>query len=178
MNVFTSGSHAGFCDCKLGVWTWYILFDVRLQVSRRTMTMTMELVYFLAFIAASGVVIMWYWQKSVWARRGENSTLSGGRHGQLSDEPFPPFRKTVSGESETESDRTKLLNRIDVWQREHQVGNSLFNHSTNSLQGTKYTFTPRTERPPSKAESIKDSASRQAANPDLREKKQQRFVLI
>jgi len=142
------------------------------------MTMTMELVYFLTFIAASGVVIMWYWQRSVWARGGENSTLSGGRHGQLSDERIPPFKTTISGESETESERTKLLDRIDVWQREHQVGNSLFNNSASSLKGTKYTFTPRTERPSSKAESIKDSAGRQAANPDLREKKQQRFVLI
>lgn len=140
--------------------------------------MTMELVYFLTFIAASGMVIMWYWRTSVWARGGENSTLSSGRHGQLADEPIPPFKSIVSGESETESDRTKLLDRIDVWQREHQVRNSLFNHSTASLKGTKYTFTPRTQQPSSKAESIKDSASRQAANPDLREKRQQRFVLI
>jgi hypothetical protein len=142
------------------------------------MTMTMEHVYFLTFIAASGLVIMLYWQKSVWARRGENSTLSRGRHGQLADEPIPQFKTTISGESKTESDRTKLLNKIDVFQREHQVQNSMFNHSTASLKGTKYTFTPRTKQPSSTVESINDSASRQAADPDLREKKEQRFVLV
>lgn len=140
--------------------------------------MTMEHVYFLAFIAASGVVIMWYWKRSVWARGGENSTLSLGRHGQLSDDPIPQFKSTISGESETESDRAKLLNRIDVWQREHQAQNSMFDHSAASLKGTKYTFKPRTKQPSSTAESINDSVSRQAVNPDLREKKQQRFVLI
>jgi hypothetical protein len=142
------------------------------------MTMTMELVYFLAFIAASGAVIMWYWQRSVWSRGGEYSILSRGRHSRFSDDPIPPFKTTISGDSETESERTKLQDRIDVWQREHQVQNSIFNHSTASLKGTKYTFKPRTKQPSSTAESITDSASRQAANPDLREKKEQRFVLV
>jgi hypothetical protein len=53
------------------------------------------------------------------------------------------LKKTIDSPPKTVSYETRLLDKTDIWQKEHQLRRSSFVQSVESLSGTKYTYEPR-----------------------------------
>jgi len=104
--------------------------------------MTMGYVGFTIFIAASGAIIAWYWYRSYLARANGSAGNRLNRNG-LPDDPIPPFKKTISGLSEAERKRLEFEQRLERLQKNYQAGTMQLYTRVDSLQGTKYTFVPR-----------------------------------
>jgi len=126
-----------------------ILLDVRVRIIIKLKTgyrtrvrrreMTMEYVGFTIFIAASGAIIIWFWHRYATVP----DARSRREKGALPQEPIPPLKRTVSGPRPKELEQVEFLDRIDVWQKEHQVQQERYARSLESLNGTKYCYQPR-----------------------------------
>ena len=94
----------------------------------------MEYVYFFTTLAAGSLVLALVWRLgvSVWKGRQPNNDLNA--------EPFPPLKKTISGLSIKELEQIDFQDRIDVWQRDHEVRRAGLVHSDVPLSGKKYTY--------------------------------------
>lgn len=108
---------------------------------------------FTIFIAASGALIVWFWQRSMTADRNARFGRTHHSKNGLPDEPIPPFKRTISGLSEEELKRLELERNLDVWQRNFQVHRAYLNNKVDALQGEKYTFVPGPRRSNSAASS-------------------------
>ena len=106
----------------------------------------MEYVYFVITIAASCLVLVLVWHIGVSASKGSSSIFSRQSTSDLSAEPFPPLKKTISGFSSKELERITFQDRIDVWQKDHEVRRTRLNQSDVPLSGSKYIYTPPEKR--------------------------------
>lgn len=125
--------------------------DVQTRVSRRAMTM--GFVYFLVFIAASGAIIFFYGHRSVMARNKRKTLHSGQQSIRKVDDSLLALRRNAIGRTSPDPDRTEFLERVDVWQKDHQLRRDWFNQNTESIHGTKYTYTPPPKRGSAEANS-------------------------
>jgi hypothetical protein len=127
--------------CLLDFRARLVLVDGRALDDRRETTM--GYVGFTIFIAASGALIFWFWHRTYNSRQsaglGQGRLLKNG----LPDEPIPPLKRTVSGQSESEQKEYQLLDRIDAWQKSYEARRHRFNNNVEALKGTKYTYVPR-----------------------------------
>lgn len=101
--------------------------------------MTMEYVYFVITIAAGSLVLVLVWHIGV---SGWNAVFSRQPKSNLNAVPIPPLKKTISGVSINQLEKINFQDRIDVWQREHEVRRNQLNHSDVPLSGKKYIYTP------------------------------------
>jgi len=113
----------------------------------------MGFVYFLMFIAASGAIIFFYGYRSVMARNKRKSLLPKREKDHKVDETLLALRREALGRTSPDPDRTEFPDQADVWKKEHQLRRDWFNQTTESIHGTKYTYTPRPKRSSSTARS-------------------------
>jgi len=127
---------------KLNVLTGHVTRDFVAVggISRRAMTM--GYMYFVIFIAACGLVIIGYGSFVAYVNKGGNLSLFGQDKNTLPRKSVPPLKNTVSGNSDLENERNELLEKVDIWQKDHEQRRSSFNNATYSLSGTKYHFEP------------------------------------
>jgi hypothetical protein len=104
--------------------------------------MTMEYVYFIISIAAGCLVLVLVWNISVSVGKGDRSLFARKPGNCLNADPIPPFKKTISGLSRNELDQITFQDRIDVWQKDHEVRRTRLIHSDVPLSGKKYIYTP------------------------------------
>ena len=116
------------------------LSDGRIRVRRKEMTM--GLVYFLLFIGASAAIIYWYGHKSVVARKRAKYSLCNQQKNQFGDDSILALRRRHIGKSKVNPEFETDLDRADVWQSEQQRRRKWFNQTSESITGTKYTYTP------------------------------------
>jgi len=127
-------------DAALGVRMWLVALMGPFRNDRRAMTM--GYVGFTIFIAASGAIIAWYWYRSYMAR-ANGRTGNGLNKSGLPDDPVPPFKRTISGLSEAERKRLEFEQKLERLEKNYQAGTLRLYSRLDSLQGTKYTFVPR-----------------------------------
>jgi hypothetical protein len=106
----------------------------------------MGLVYFLMFIAASAAIIFFYGHRSVVARNKRKSLLSSRQNRRNANDTLLSLRRGAISRTSPESDRNEFLDRVDVWKKDHQRRRDFFNQTTESIHGTKYTYTPPPKR--------------------------------
>jgi hypothetical protein len=116
------------------------------QTRVRIRAMTMGLIYFFIFIAASGAIIYWYGHRSVLARKGSRASVDRRRKNNMPDEPLLALRRNAIRNTIPDPDHDEFLERVDVWKKEHQVRRDWFNQNAESIHGTKYTYTPPGKR--------------------------------
>jgi len=102
----------------------------------------MGLVYFLIFIAASGAVIFLFGHRSVVAPNKRKPLHSRQQNDRKPDETLLALRRSAIGRTSPDSDRSEFLDPVDIWKKDHQHRRDWFNQSTESIHGTKYTYTP------------------------------------
>lgn len=102
----------------------------------------MGYLYFLIVLAASGAIIFWFGQRSVAARKREKPILSSQQVSNLPDVSARALKRSFGNIHETDSEHSDFLERVDVWQKEHQVRRTRFTTNTESVTGTKYTYSP------------------------------------
>jgi len=103
--------------------------------------MTMELVYFFLFIAASGAIIFWYGHRSVVTRK-RSSALSSQQKHHVPDDSTLALRRSSIGKTRVNRNHADSREKSDVWKKDHQRRRDLFNENTESIHGKKYTYTP------------------------------------
>lgn len=113
----------------------------------------MGYVYFLIFIAASGVIIILFWHTARMAAQGRLGPFSSKARNRLPNEPIPPFKKVISGASPEELKRIEFEERIEAFQKAHELRRANFNAAAASLQGEKYNYTPTLRNSSAAAES-------------------------
>jgi hypothetical protein len=106
----------------------------------------MGFVYFLVFIAASGAIIFFYGHRSVMARNKRKALRSSQQNNRNVDETLLALRREAIDRASPDPDHTEFLDRVDVWQKDHQRRRDWFNQDTESIHGTKYTYTPPPKR--------------------------------
>ena len=116
------------------------------QIRVRIRAMTMGLVYFFIFIAASGAIIYWYGHRSVMATKGSRASVARHHKNSMPDEPLLALRRNAIRKTTPDPDHKEFLERVDVWKKEHQVRRDWFNQNAESIHGTKYTYTPPGKR--------------------------------
>ena len=105
----------------------------------------MGLVYFLIFIAASGAIIFFYGYRSVVARK-RNSVLSRQQKHHTPDDSALALRRNAIGKARANRDQADSRVQADVWKKDHQRRRDSFNKNTESIHGTKYTYTTPPKR--------------------------------
>ena len=106
----------------------------------------MEYVYFVITIAAVSLIFGLVWHIGVSASKGSSSIFVGQPKSDSNEKYFPPLKKTISGFSIKELERINFQDRIDVWQKDHEVRRTRLNQSAVPLSGSKYTYTPPEKR--------------------------------
>ncbi len=120
--------------------TW-LLLDQQARVDRRAMTM--EYIYFLIFIAAISVLMGLIWHFGGLGKNSGNRLFAGQTNLNLNAESVPSRKRTVSGLSEEEKTQVEFQERIDIWQRDHELRRLRFAASAEPpITGTKYTYVP------------------------------------
>jgi len=102
----------------------------------------MEYVYFVIFIAAGGAILALCWHAVDFARTKRISMFATQRKRNLARKPGPPLKKAINSLPNIELEHIEFRERIDVWQKEHDVRRSWFNQYTEPLTGKKYTYEP------------------------------------
>jgi len=99
----------------------------------------MEYVYFVITIAAGSLVLVLVWHIGV---SGWNAVFSEQPKSNSNAAAIPPLKKTISGVSINELEKINFQDRIDVWQRDHEMRRTRLNQSEVPLSGKKYTYIP------------------------------------
>lgn len=99
----------------------------------------MDYIYFVVSIVAVGFILNFAWKKIVLGRKSRRSGISKRQNTGLIEDPIPPRKRTISGPSIAELDQLEFQNKIDAWQKGHQVRQPFFNRSDRSLEGENYT---------------------------------------
>ena len=102
----------------------------------------MEYLYFVGSVTAVALVFLLVWN----AEKLRSLIFSGGRHGDLFEDPIPPRRKTVGGLSAKETEQIEFQQRIEAWQKEYESRRERFNQAHASLKGQKYVYKPSRKR--------------------------------
>ena len=105
------------------------------QVNKRAMIM--DYLYFFASVTAIGLVVGLVWRSGVMSDRflSVRELSSAGR------KSAPPLKKTIGGLTEKELAHIEFQNRIDAWQRDHEVRRES-QRLPIPVNGQKYEFTP------------------------------------
>ena len=104
--------------------------------------MTMEYVFFIAVLAAVGLITSIIWRIFV-SGTLLNSFGSGAPRHPLHDAPIPPFKRTISGTPKPERDQVRFQEKLDAWQRAHDSRLSRVERPSIPVNGMKYEFVPR-----------------------------------
>lgn len=99
----------------------------------------MEYISFTVIVAAGGALIFWIWYRGYTAEA--NSTAARGNG--LPEAPVPPRKRTVSGQTDTETEQIAFQRRMEEWDAAFQARRGKLNGYAHSLKGTRYTFVPR-----------------------------------
>mgnify|MGYP001815563292 FL=1 len=103
----------------------------------------MEYIYFLLFVAAIGLIFSSYGIANMINNKKTESSIFSGRRNDVSNaEAIPPVKKTISGLSAREIEHMRFQERIDIWQKEHEVRYAKLFKSSEPVTGKKYTFKP------------------------------------
>lgn len=102
----------------------------------------MEYIYFVVSIAAIGFIINFIWQKSISGRNSRSTGLAKRQKGVVNLERVPRRKNTISGASKLELEHLEFQNRIDAWQKGHEVRRARFVQSAETLSGKGYTYNP------------------------------------
>lgn len=102
----------------------------------------MDYLYFFASVLAIGLVVGLAWRSGFMGDRF-SSIKELSRAGRKS---APPLKKTIGGLTEKELEHIEFQNRIDAWQRDHEVRRD-GQRPAIPVNGQKYQFTPSPRKP-------------------------------
>lgn len=102
----------------------------------------MGFVYFLMFILVAGAVIYWYGHRSVSTPKKVKHVHSAQQRGRKAGDTVLSMRRNAVGRTLTNADLPKSVDQTDIWKKDHQRRRDWFNQKTESIHGTKYSYTP------------------------------------
>jgi hypothetical protein len=106
----------------------------------------MEYVYFVITIAAGSLILVLVWRIGISGWKDGSSNLARQPKSSLKAKSIPPLKKTISGISIKELEQIHFQDRIDVWQKDHEVRRTRLNQPAVPLSGSKYIYTPPEKR--------------------------------
>ncbi len=100
----------------------------------------MEKLIFVGIVFAIGIIVYSFWQLIEAQRVARKAARDNSQ-------PFPPRKRTISGQDPVEEAQIAFQRRIEHWQRTQMPRWSGLRRSADELTGEKYTFVPEPRQP-------------------------------